>query len=73
MHALLWSQSQNAFHVEPLERACENGQRAFTENRRSDYVLMAVGDPEEVQRAADKLRQVLLGREFRNTAARVEA
>ena len=37
-----WSASQRAFHIEPLERACERNLRAFSRGSATDYIPIAV-------------------------------
>ncbi|WP_206169509.1 hypothetical protein [Variovorax guangxiensis] len=67
---LLWSQRQNAFHIEPLARMLDANRKAFAEDRSSDYVVLELGNREVVDAAADALRPVIHARE---TAAAVLA
>ncbi|WP_295379591.1 hypothetical protein [uncultured Pseudacidovorax sp.] len=60
---LLWSQSQNALHIEPLSRMLHANQQALQQNRRSDYVLICLGERDQVDRAAANCRHTLHERE----------
>lgn len=55
-HVLLWSQSQCAFHIEPVADMLRENAAAFVEDRRMDYVPIAVGSENGCHRAADHLR-----------------
>ncbi|RYF76814.1 MAG: hypothetical protein EOO22_00810 [Comamonadaceae bacterium] len=59
---LLWSQTQNAFHVERLAEMLEANRRAYTEDRRMDYVPLVVGKAQEVGETADACRATLFHR-----------
>ncbi len=60
---LLWSRSQNAFHIEPLTRMLDSNRGAFADDRRSDYVVLEIGNRETVDTAAEALRPVVHARE----------
>jgi len=63
-HVLLWSCSQNALHVEPVERMLELNRQACACNRAGDYRPLAMGTRAEAEAAAEKLRPHLIRREF---------
>lgn len=62
-HALLWSQSQCAMHIEPIADMLSENRRAYTENRRMDYVPIIFGSDEECHQAADAVRQTMRTRQ----------
>lgn len=53
---LLWSQSQNALHIETVGDMQRSNLDAFAENRRMDYVMLAIGNREAVDAAARTVR-----------------
>lgn len=57
--ALLWSQSQNALHVEPIEAMFSSNRRAYTEDRCMDYVPIYIGAEDAVRTLADSIRNTL--------------
>ncbi|HQS00775.1 MULTISPECIES: hypothetical protein [unclassified Polaromonas] len=61
--ALLWSQSQNALHVEPIQAMFSSNRRAYTEDRRMDYVPIYIGKEEAVRSLADKIRHTVHARD----------
>lgn len=62
-HALLWSQKQNALHIETVEQMLSNGRRAYAENRASDYIPLLIASLADVQAAAGAARHTLLDRD----------
>ena len=62
-HVLLWSQSQCAFHIEPVGDMLKENGNAFAEDRRMDYVPIVFGTHEECHDAADRLRDTLHARQ----------
>ncbi len=62
-HALLWSQSQCAMHIEPIADMLSENRQAYTENRRMDYVPIIFGTDEECHKAADAVRQTMRARQ----------
>ena len=42
-----WSYSQKQYHVDTLERTLARNQKAFTENRSCDYIILAIADSHE--------------------------
>lgn len=66
---LLWSQSQNAIHVERLEDCLSKNRQAYQDNRRSDYVPIYVGERGNVSAAASHCSNTLLDRELAERAA----
>lgn len=59
---LLWSQSQNALHVEQVEDMLRSNRRAYTENRRMDYVPLVFGSREEIDSVARSVRPTIHAR-----------
>jgi hypothetical protein len=59
---LLWSQSQNALHIEKVGDMQRTNIDAFAENRRMDYVMLAMGNRDAVDAAADTVRPVVHAR-----------
>lgn len=62
-HVLLWSQRQNALHIESVEEMLAAGRRAYGENRSSDYVPIAMGEKDAMHQVADSIRCTLAARE----------
>lgn len=60
---LLWSQSQNALHLERQNDMLRSNCRAYVANRRMDYVPLQVGTREECEGIAAKVRGTLAERE----------
>jgi len=67
---MLWSQSQNAFHVEPLKHMMNSNRRAYADDRRMDYVPLYVGTRDTCFDLADMARSTLRSRESMRGAAR---
>lgn len=61
-HALLWSQRNNALHVETVEAMLSRGRVAYTADRPTHYVPLLIGSWSEVHAAADAARQTLAER-----------
>lgn len=70
---LLWSQSQNALHIEPLERMLSSNRDAYKEDRRSDYVPLYIGERSHVDAASAYCHGTLAEREQRPRAHLQEA
>lgn len=66
---LLWSQAQNALHVEPLARCITLNRQAYADNRPGDYRLLLVGTRAEVETTADSIRPTLIARDALKDAA----
>ena len=66
---LLWSQRQNALHVETLERHASSNREAYADNRAGDYRLLLVGTRDEVEATAAAIRPTLAQRESLRAAA----
>lgn len=64
-YVLLWSQSQNVLHVEPLADMLSSNREAYAENRECDFVPLVIGTEADVRRAADACRNTLHQREER--------
>ena len=62
IYVLLWSQSQNALHVETLDATFKSNADAFLEERRMDYVPLIIGDRDVVDEMAMAVRPTLSAR-----------
>ena len=60
--ALLWSQQQNALHVETLAQHCSANRQAYADNRSGDYRMLLVGTRGEVDATAASIRPTLATR-----------
>lgn len=60
---LLWSQRQNALHIEPLEKLLSLNRESYRDNEPVYYAPIAVGSLAEMQAAADNIRPTLIQRE----------
>lgn len=60
---LLWSQRQNALHVETLDRHTSLNRTAYAENRPGDYRLLLAGTRAEVDTTAASIRPTMEHRE----------
>lgn len=60
---LCWSCSQNALHVETLERHTSMNRAAYADNRPGDYRLLLVGTRAEVDSTAASIRPTMAQRE----------
>ncbi|MBT2322542.1 hypothetical protein J7E62_09310 [Variovorax paradoxus] len=56
---LLWSQSQNALHIEPISKMFASNLAAFNENRRMDYVPLFIGTIANVDRFAGEFHPIV--------------
>lgn len=64
MRALLWSKSQNCFHVEDLAETVETNLLTFVMNGEiNDFHPIAFGTEEQVRLIAEKYRPLLQTRE----------
>lgn len=59
-YALLWSKTQYAFHVEPLEFTVKKGMQFFLSNMSNDYLLIGMGTREDVDAIARTHRPRLM-------------
>lgn len=59
---LLWSQRQNAFHVEPLPSMLARNRAAYADNKPGDYRVLHIGYREEVDATADACRATIQAR-----------
>ena len=60
---LLWSQRQNALHIETLEQHTSLNRRAYAENSPGDYRLLLVGTRAEVDATAASIQPTLQQRD----------
>ncbi|MES1979740.1 MAG: hypothetical protein V4451_17000 [Pseudomonadota bacterium] len=58
-HVLLWSQSQCALHIESVGDMLKANRRAYTENRRMDYVPLFIGQREVCDSLASAVRNTM--------------
>lgn len=58
-HVLLWSQRQNALHIETLEHHLSLNRRAYRDNHSGDYRVMYIGAESDVHKAADAIRNTI--------------
>lgn len=64
LHALLWSKSQNCFHVEELTETAAAAFGAFIGNSDlNDYHPIAIGTEEQVRMTANQFRYLLRERQ----------
>lgn len=61
-YVLLWSQSQNSFHIERHRHMMDANRKAYAEDRCMDYVPLFVGTHDFCCRMADNLRKTLASR-----------
>lgn len=62
-HVLLWSQRQNALHIETVETMLSKHRDAYRDNRATDYIPLWIGTEVEVDQAADAIRNTLIARQ----------
>lgn len=67
-HALLWSQSQCAMHIEPIADMLSSNRQAYTVDQRMDYVPIYFGSADECHQASASVRATMRQRQ----AARAE-
>lgn len=66
-HALLWSQSQCALHIEPIAVMLSSNRDAYAENRRTDYVPIYFGSDDDCHDAARAMRNTMSERQARKS------
>lgn len=62
-HALLWSHSQCALHVEPIGQMLHRNRQAYADDRRMDYAPIYFGSDLECRAAADAVRGTMHSRQ----------
>jgi len=67
---LLWSQSQNALHVETVDDMLTANRKAYSEDRRMDYVPVCIGPEDVVRQMADAIRNTVHTRELNKAEKR---
>lgn len=65
--ALLWSQRQNALHVEPLDAALSSARKSYADDSPGDYRILFIGPRELVEGAADAMRNTMAARQSDRT------
>lgn len=67
--ALLWSQSQNALHIEPVGDLLSKNRVAYTNDADlTDYQPIYIGDKETCRQTAELIRPTLVARQGRKAA-----
>lgn len=66
--ALLWSQRQNALHIEPLDATLSANRQAYTLDSPGDYRILFIGQKELVHGAADAMRNTMADRQSSRTS-----
>lgn len=61
-YVLLWSQRQNALHIETLEKHTSLNRAAYADNAPGDYRMLLLGTRAEVDATAASIRQTLVQR-----------
>ena len=62
-HVMLWSQSQCALHIEPVEAMLSSNRRAYADDRRMDFVPLYIGTDEDCRAIADDIRGTMRHRQ----------
>lgn len=62
-HVMLWSQSQCALHIEPLDAMLSSNRRAYADDRRMDFVPLYIGTDEDCRQIADSVRGTMKARQ----------
>ncbi|RCW73829.1 hypothetical protein [Pseudorhodoferax soli] len=55
-HVMLWSQSQCALHIEPMDAMLSTNRQAYADDRRIDYVPLFIGTDEDCRAIAASVR-----------------
>lgn len=63
-HVLLWSQTQNALHVETLATHASLNRAAYADNTPGDFRLLVVGTRAEVEATAANIRPTMALRDI---------
>jgi hypothetical protein len=58
-HVLLWSQTQNALHIETLAKHASLNRAAYADNTPGDFRLLVVGTRAEVEATAANIRPTM--------------
>jgi hypothetical protein len=69
-YVLLWSHSQNGFHIERHRDMLASNRRAYAQDRRMDFVPIFVGTHDFCCRMADRLRNTVRHREIERQTSR---
>jgi hypothetical protein len=59
---LLWSHSQNAFHIESFAEMLSSNRRAYSDDRQMDYVPLFAGKKDECHKISTAVRNTMLTR-----------
>lgn len=65
LYVLEWSQSQNALHIQPLDKSLRDARERFSVNKAApnDFTILFLGEQDEVQKMAESIRPLLHSRE----------
>lgn len=65
LYVLEWSQSQNALHIQPLEKTLRAARERFSVNKPApnDFTIVFLGEEDEVHKMAEQIRPLLRSRE----------
>ena len=65
LHVVEWSHSQNALHIQPLDKSLRTARERFSANEAApnDFAVVFVGEKEEAHKIAEQLRPLLRNRE----------
>lgn len=69
---LLWSQQQNALHIEPLALMLTNNRNAYRDDAVGDFRVLLVGTRSEVEVTAQSLGSTIASRQFNMPDSRSE-
>ncbi|APW37148.1 hypothetical protein RD110_08010 [Rhodoferax koreense] len=59
---LLWSHSQNAFHIESFAEMLSSNRRAYSDDRAMDYVPLYAGRKDECHKISSAVRSTMIKR-----------
>jgi hypothetical protein len=69
---LLWSHSQNAFHIESFAEMLSSNRRAYSDDRQMDYVPLFAGKKDDCHAASQAARHTMVARsEGRGAMAKI--
>jgi hypothetical protein len=68
-HVLLWSQRQNALHIEEIEARLSANRLAYRENSPTDYIPLMFGTSDQCQGTANNLHGTMASRARLSEAA----
>lgn len=65
LFVLEWSQSQNALHIQTLDKTLRAARERFSVNKAApnDFTIVFIGEEDEVHKMAEQIRPLLRSRE----------